>query len=62
MCGFGQGHPEKVIDYGWRAIHIMTDTAKLIVRNAQGKFADYSYFVGCSAGRPSGDVGSAALP
>src|SRR5689334_14542574 len=31
---FGKGHPEKVIDYGWRAIHIMTDTAKLIVRNA----------------------------
>jgi feruloyl esterase len=47
---FGQGHPEKVIDYGWRAIHVMTDTAKLIVRNAQGRFADKSYFVGCSAG------------
>ena len=28
---FGQNHPEKVIDYGWRAIHVMTDTAKLIV-------------------------------
>jgi len=47
---FGKGHPEKVIDYGWRAVHIMTDTAKLIIRNAQGKFADKSYFVGCSAG------------
>lgn len=47
---FGQGHPEKVIDYGWRAIHLMTDIAKLIVRNAQGRFADKSYFVGCSAG------------
>ena len=47
---FGQGHPEKVIDYGWRAVHLMTDTAKLIVRNAQGRFADKSYFVGCSAG------------
>jgi len=47
---FGQGHPEKVIDYGYRAIHIMTDTAKAIIRNAQGRFADKSYFVGCSAG------------
>ena len=37
---FGQGHPEKVIDYGYRAIHVMTDTSKLIVRNATGKFAD----------------------
>ena len=47
---FGQGHPEKVIDYGCRAVHLMTETAKLIVRNAQGRFADKSYFVGCSAG------------
>jgi feruloyl esterase len=47
---FGQGRPEKVIDYGWRAIHVTTDSAKLIIRNAQGKFADKSYFVGCSAG------------
>jgi feruloyl esterase len=47
---FGQGHPEKVIDYGWRAVHIMTDTAKLVVRNAQGRFPEKSYFVGCSAG------------
>ena len=47
---FGKGHPEKVIDYGWRAIHVMTENAKLIIRNAQGRFAEQSYFVGCSAG------------
>ena len=47
---FGKGHPEKVIDYGWRAVHLMTENARLIVRNAQGRFADKSYFVGCSAG------------
>ena len=47
---FGKGHPEKVIDFGWRAIHVMTDTAKLIVRNATGRFPDKSYFVGCSSG------------
>jgi feruloyl esterase len=47
---FGQGHPEKVIDFGWRAIHVMTDTAKLIVRNGTGRFPDKSYFVGCSSG------------
>jgi len=47
---FGQGHPEKVIDFGWRAIHLMTDTAKLVVRNAMGRSADKSYFVGCSSG------------
>ena len=47
---FGKGHPEKVVDFGWRAIHVMTDTAKLIVRNATGRFASKSYFVGCSSG------------
>jgi feruloyl esterase len=47
---FGKGHPEKVIDFGWRAIHVMTDTAKLVVRNATGRFAEKSYFVGCSSG------------
>src|SRR5712691_11088094 len=47
---FGQGHPEKLIDYGHRAVHVMTDSAKLILRNAAGRFAERSYFVGCSAG------------
>ncbi|MEO8681879.1 MAG: tannase/feruloyl esterase family alpha/beta hydrolase, partial [Vicinamibacterales bacterium] len=47
---FGQGHPEKLIDYAYRAVHVMTDTSKLIVRNAAGRFAERSYFVGCSAG------------
>src|SRR5471032_554337 len=45
---FGQGHPEKLIDYAYRAVHVMTDSAKLIIRDASGRFADKSYFVGCS--------------
>ena len=47
---FGQGHPEKLIDYGHRAVHVMTESAKLVIRNATGRFAERSYFVGCSAG------------
>ena len=47
---FGQGHPEKVIDWAYRAMHVTTETAKLVVRNAQGRFAERSYFVGCSSG------------
>src|SRR4051812_3808802 len=47
---FGQGHPEKLIDYGHRAVHVMTESAKLIIRDASGRFAEKSYFVGCSAG------------
>src|SRR6187455_3170978 len=47
---FGQGHPEKVIDWAYRSVHVMTETSKLIVRVAQGRFAEHSYFVGCSSG------------
>src|SRR5262245_27231642 len=47
---FGQGHPEKIVDWAYRAVHVTTEAAKLIVRDAQGRFADKSYFVGCSSG------------
>lgn len=47
---FGDGHPEKVIDWAWRAMHVTAEASKLIVRNAQGRWSSYSYFVGCSTG------------
>ena len=47
---FGLGHPEKVVDFAYRATHLMTTTAKLLVREAMGRFADESYFSSCSTG------------
>jgi feruloyl esterase len=47
---FGFGHPEKVIDWAWRAMHVSAQTGKLIVRNMTGRWPDYSYFIGCSTG------------
>jgi feruloyl esterase len=47
---FGAGHPEKIADWAHRAIHVMTETAKLVVRNYYGRFPQYSYFAGCSTG------------
>lgn len=47
---FGQGHHEKVIDYAFRAVHVMTENAALIIHARTGRFANKSYFVGCSAG------------
>jgi Tannase and feruloyl esterase len=47
---FGQGHPEKIIDWGYRSIHLMTESGKLIVRNHSGRFPDRSYFNGCATG------------
>jgi len=47
---FAVGHTEKIIDWGYRAIHIMTESAKLIVRSYMGIFPKHSYFAGCSTG------------
>lgn len=47
---FGSGHFEKIEDWGFRAVHVMTENAKLIVRNYYGSFPKHSYFTGCSTG------------
>jgi feruloyl esterase len=47
---FAVGHPEKIDDWGWRAIHVMTETAKLIVRSYYAALPAQSYFNGCSTG------------
>jgi len=47
---FGQGHPEKIIDWAYRSVHVMTDAAKVIVRNHGGRLPEKSYFNGCSSG------------
>ncbi|MFN7948807.1 MAG: tannase/feruloyl esterase family alpha/beta hydrolase [Blastocatellia bacterium] len=44
------GHPEKVVDYGHRAIHEMTVKAKAIVKAYYGKAPKLSYFISCSNG------------
>jgi hypothetical protein len=44
------GHPQKVIDFGWRALKETTETAKALIRGYQGASAKYAYFQGCSDG------------
>ena len=44
------GHPEKLIDYSYRAIHEMTVKAKTITEAFYSNAPRLSYFVGCSAG------------
>lgn len=43
------GHPEKVVDFGYRALKETTDAAKAIIA-AYGGAPKYSYFAGCSDG------------
>jgi feruloyl esterase len=51
---FGAGHPEKIVDWGHRAIHIMTDSAKRIITEYSGAPVRHSYFEGCSTGGAQG--------
>lgn len=53
-ASFALGHPEKVIDFGWRAVHEMTGAAKKIVTSYYGAAPKFSYWNGCSAGGRQG--------
>jgi hypothetical protein len=44
------GHPEKVKDFGWRAVHLTAERAKQILSAYYGKPANKSYFDACSDG------------
>jgi feruloyl esterase len=49
-ASFAVGHPEKLIDYGYRADHEMTVKAKQVVAKFYGKPASRSLWIGCSLG------------
>ena len=44
------GHPEKIIDFAYRAQHVSTVAAKTLTQRFYDKAAEKSYFVGCSQG------------
>lgn len=50
LAAWAIGHPEKVIDFGYRAVHETSVQAKAIIREFYGKDPSQSYFVGCSDG------------
>jgi feruloyl esterase len=47
---FGVDHLDLVKDWGYRSTHLMTVTAKQIIRAYYGNQPKYSYFAGCSTG------------
>lgn len=44
------GHPEKVKDFGYRAVHETSEAAKKLIHLYYGSPAKYAYFNGCSEG------------
>jgi len=43
-------HPEKMIDWAWRALHLSTIAGKKTVATFYGKPSSKNYFISCSAG------------
>ena len=56
------GHPEKIIDYGYRAVHLTAVAAKAIASRFYGRAPKHSYFVGCSKGGQEGYMESQRYP
>lgn len=44
------GHPEKLVDYGWRSLKETTEVGKALVKAQKAGGPTKSYFVGCSDG------------
>jgi feruloyl esterase len=59
---FSIGHPEKIIDWGNRAVHEATVTAKAIIDAHYGSKPKYSYWNSCSTGGRQGWIAAEYYP
>jgi feruloyl esterase len=53
-ASFVPGHPERLVDYGYRAVHEMTVAVKAVIRSFYGNAPQRSYWNGCSTGGRQG--------
>ena len=51
---FALGHPEKLVDFGWRAVHEVTVMSKKTINAYYDAAPKFSYWNGCSAGGRQG--------
>lgn len=56
------GQPEKVVDFGFRAIHLTTVIGKQITERYYGRQIAFSYWVGCSQGGGKGLMNAQRWP
>jgi len=59
---FAAGHPEKLTDYGYRAVHEMTVAAKSIIAAFYGNGPRLSYWNSCSTGGRQGLMEAQRFP
>lgn len=61
-ASFVVGHPEKLIDFAYRAEHEMTVEAKTLIHAFYGRDPRYSYWKGCSGGGREGLLQASRYP
>jgi feruloyl esterase len=59
---FGLGHPEKIVDFAFRALHDMTVKSKRLIDIFYREPLDYSYYKGCSTGGRQGVMAAQRYP
>src|SRR5438876_51297 len=59
---FALGHPEKLVDFGYRAVHEMTVTSKALIAVFYGRAAGFSYWNSCSNGGRQGLMEAQRFP
>ena len=53
-ASFAVGHPERLTDFAYRGVHLMTVNAKAVIAAYYGRPARYAYWLGCSSGGRQG--------
>jgi feruloyl esterase len=61
-ANFMPGHPEKLVDFAYRAVHEMAEKGKAVVNAHYGKPPSRSYFNGCSGGGRHGLTSAQRYP
>ncbi|MBO9670742.1 MAG: tannase/feruloyl esterase family alpha/beta hydrolase [Sphingobium sp.] len=61
-AAWAEGHQEKVVDFGWRAIHLTATTAKALAAAFYGNAPRHSYFISCSNGGRQGLMEAQRFP